>query len=42
MDITLGKTVAELSQAIGISTTAASLLLGIVVLFVVYKIIDLA
>ena len=42
MDITLGKTVTELSHAIGVSTTTASLLLGIVVLFVVYKIIDRA
>ena len=42
MDSIVGKVVVELSHALGISTTGAFLLIGIVLLFLVYKVIDLA
>ena len=42
MDSILGNTVVALSHALGISATGVSLLIGIVLLFIVYKIIDLA
>ena len=42
MDSILGETILTISQALGIGTMETSLLLGAVVLFTVYKIIDLA
>jgi hypothetical protein len=42
MDSILGKTVLAISQTLGIGTMETYMLLGIVLLFTVYKIIDLA
>ena len=42
MDSILGKTVLAISQTLGIGMMETYLLLGVVLLFTVYKIIDLA
>lgn len=42
MDSILGKAILAVSHALGIGTMETSLLLGAVVLFTVYKIIDMA
>jgi mannose/fructose/N-acetylgalactosamine-specific phosphotransferase system component IID len=42
MDSILSKTVLVISQTLGIGTTETYLLIGAVLLFTVYKIIDLA
>ena len=42
MDSILGKTILAVSHALGIGMMETSLLLGAVVLFTVYKIIDMA
>jgi hypothetical protein len=42
MDSILGKTVLAISQTLGIGMLETCLLIGVVLLFTVYKIIDLA
>ena len=42
MDSILGKMVITISHALGIGMTETYLLIGVVLLFTVYKIIDLA
>ena len=42
MDSILGKTVMTISHTLGIGTMETYLLIGVILLFAVYKIIDLA